>query len=174
MASITVKQGSDPSGVPAAVITADGNQSFFITSWQTSGSNTIQPGGNVQLYCRKWPNMAAEQYLHSGWDGQTEIQLQPNGGQFGYGHPGTSWPNQNPPDPSKTAQFKLSTTQQWSIIPQTGGVGGAYPSSSNVSVSPSGPIPPGGTAQITFSNVNNGNGGTGNIIVTLQAGTLNR
>jgi hypothetical protein len=186
---ITATPTVDPwSKVNAVLVTGNSGTMFFtVSNWDPSSS--IAPGGNVQLYIRKWTSptlnapIAAQSLLHTGWDGLREIQLDTSigGGQFAYGNPGAQWPIQSGvKNPSEHPKFGFANPlngtvpQQWSIIPQTGGVGGAQPLSPGMTftVAPSPTVPDG--LVLTMNGVKNGNGGTGNVIVTLQADTVNR
>jgi hypothetical protein len=161
--AITVVNAPDTaySGSPspnAAFIS--GNDSFTIKSW----SGSIQPGtpGNtsyVQLYIRQW-NLVdgvwhGNTIWSSGWDGANLIEFNGGIGRMQPGLASPTWP--------AGSTFQVSPTQQWSILAQTGSVGGATDTSTNMipTFDPS-------TNQLTFSGVS-GPSGTGNIVVVIQA-----
>lgn len=161
--AITVVNAPDTmySGSPspnAAFIS--GNGSFTIKSW----GGSISPGtpgnpGSVQLYIRQW-NLVGGVWQGSsvwsnGWDGANQINYNGVSGQMQTGPATPNWPI--------GATFQVSPTQQWSILAQTGYVGGAIDSSTAMTAN----YTP-GNGKITFSGVS-GPSGTGNIVVTIDA-----
>ncbi len=159
-----------PAASPNA-ITINSGDSFTITGWQPAAPGQIGPGGDVQLYIRQWTNGVGSTVLFQCWDGQTIWQY--TGGPDNYG-----WSRIGEIGGSPTwssALFTCNGGNTFTIIPQTGSVGGAVDSSFGCGVAPIVQPRVGNTTpyQVTLSGVNSGSG-SGNIIIGVDIATLSR
>ncbi len=166
--TLTISKWIDTgSNVPALLISVSGDAATLnILDWNGSAPK----GGNIQLYARQVVNGVGGHYQTSGWDGVDEIV---NQGGWKVGPKTKIWPVPDPNTGFNMTSFPLNNSTAWSILPQYGAVGSSTPNSTSMEVSPITSVPYGGmlptTVQVTLSNVViDNNGGTGNVIVTVE------
>lgn len=147
------------------------NTAFVSANPGSTFSMTLQsgmvPGGSVQLFIRQW-TPSGQTVFFQAWDGASIWQWNLNNDdQWGLLMTSSTFP---------TPAFQIGgPNNMWSILPQTGGAG--YPSGSTdqnfnspIVIGPT----VGNQTTVTFQNVADGNGGTTNIVVTVEIGTIGR